>query len=374
MSDSKIWLSTPHMGDNELIYVKEAFDANWIAPIGPHLNRFEEELSKISNGCSVAALSSGTAAIHLSLILLGVSNGDEVLCSSFTFSASANPIIYQNAKPIFIDSEYDTWNMCPDKLREAIQSRLKLGVKPKAIIIVHLYGMPAKMNELREISIEFDVPIIEDAAEGLGSTYYGQPLGTLSDIGIFSFNGNKIITTSSGGALISKNDVYVQKAKFLATQARDDAPHYEHSHIGYNYRLSNVCAAIGLGQLDVLTQRVEQKRKIHEFYEKRLSQSHEIKFLKEPDGFFSNRWLSTIILPSLAVREKVRDVLGQNNIESRPLWKPMHLQPVFKNCLFFGGDVSEDLFLKGLCLPSGSNLSITDLTRITNIILDIVKK
>lgn len=373
MANSKIWLSSPHMGDNEIAYVNEAFDTNWIAPVGPHLNRFEERLSDISNGYSVAALSSGTAAIHLALVLLGVNDGDEVLCSSFTFSASANPIVYQRAKPIFIDSEYDTWNMCPNKLEEAIQSRLKAGVKPKAIIVVHLYGMPAKMNEIKAVASKFEIPVIEDAAEGLGSTYFEEPLGTLSEIGIFSFNGNKIITTSSGGALISSNDEYVQKAKFLSTQARDDAPHYEHSNIGFNYRLSNVCAAIGLGQLEVLGKRVEKRRNNHSFYEKTLSQSDKIQFLKEPDGFYSNRWLTTILLPDFELREKIRLALAEENIESRPLWKPMHLQPIFKDCLIYGGSVCEELFERGLCLPSGSNLDESDLTRIMDKILDHVK-
>ena len=373
MANSKIWLSSPHMGDNEIAYVNEAFDTNWIAPVGPHLNRFEERLSDISNGYSVAALSSGTAAIHLALVLLGVSDCDEVLCSSFTFSASANPIVYQRAKPIFIDSEYDTWNMCPNKLEEAIQSRLKAGVKPKAIIVVHLYGMPAKMNEIKAVASKFEIPVIEDAAEGLGSTYFEEPLGTLSEIGIFSFNGNKIITTSSGGALISSNDEYVQKAKFLSTQARDDAPHYEHSNIGFNYRLSNVCAAIGLGQLEVLGKRVEKRRNNHSFYEKTLSQSDKIQFLKEPDGFYSNRWLTTILLPDFELREKIRLALAEENIESRPLWKPMHLQPIFKDCLIYGGSVCEELFERGLCLPSGSNLDESDLTRIMDKILDHVK-
>ena len=373
MANSKIWLSSPHMGDSEMAYVNEAFDTNWIAPVGPHLNRFEEKISDISNGYSVAALSSGTAAIHLALVLLGVCDGDEVLCSSFTFSASANPIVYQRAKPIFIDSEYDTWNMCPNKLEEAIQSRLKEGVKPKAIIVVHLYGMPAKMNEIKAVANKFEIPVVEDAAEGLGSTYFEQPLGTLSDIGIFSFNGNKIITTSSGGALISSNNEYVKKAKFLSTQARDDAPHYEHSNIGFNYRLSNVCAAIGLGQLEVLHERVEQRRNNHSFYEKVLTCSDKIQFLKEPHGFYSNRWLTTILLPDFDSREKIRLALAQENIESRPLWKPMHLQPIFKDCLIFGGSVCEELFERGLCLPSGSNLDESDLTRVTDKILDHVK-
>lgn len=372
MSKSKIWLSSPHMGGTEFTYVKDAFDTNWIAPVGPHLNRFENELSKKSKGYSVVALSSGTAAIHLSLILLGVSNGDEVMCSSFTFSASANPIVYQGATPIFIDSEKDTWNMCPKTLRLAIQDRIDSGKKPKAIIVVHLYGMPAKMNELNQVAKEYDIPIIEDAAEGLGSSYFNQPLGTLSDIGIFSFNGNKIITTSGGGALVSSNEEYTQKAKFLSTQARDAAPHYEHSHIGYNYRMSNVCAAIGIGQLEVLEERIEQRRANYNLYQQSLAHSENISFLDEPEAYYSNRWLSTILLRDYDLREQVRLALEAENIESRPLWKPMHMQPIFKDCSMYGGEVSEELFSRGLCLPSGSNLSRTDLNRIIKIILDNV--
>jgi len=372
MSKSKIWLSSPHMGGTEFDYVQNAFDTNWIAPVGPHIKLFEDELSKKSRNYSVAALSSGTAAIHLALILLGVSDGDEVLCSSFTFSASANPIVYQRAKPIFIDSEHDTWNICPDKLEEAIQSRLKVGNKPKAIIVVHLYGMPAKMNEITAVASKFGIPIIEDAAEGLGSTYFNEPLGTLSDIGIFSFNGNKIITTSSGGALISSNDDYIKKAKYLSTQARDDTPHYEHSNIGFNYRLSNICAAIGLGQLEVLDKRVKQRRSNYSFYKKVLSQSDKIQFLNEPDGFYSNRWLTTILLADYDSREKIRLALAEENIESRPLWKPMHLQPIFKDCLFFGDGICNELYTRGLCLPSGSNLNESDLNRTTKAILDNV--
>ena len=284
------------MGENEYKYVTEAFDLNWIAPLGPHLNSFEKKLSEISDGKEIAALSSGTSAIHLALILLGVECGDEVLCSSFTFSASANPIVYQGAKPVFIDSELDTWNICPKYLEEAIINRLENNIKPKAIIVVHLYGMPAKMTEIIAISKKYDIPIIEDAAEGLGSTYFGKPLGCLSEFGIYSFNGNKIITTSGGGALISSDKEKIKKSKFLATQARDDAPHYEHSHIGFNYRLSNVSAAIGLGQLEVLQDRVNRRREIFDYYRRELSQIKEISFVEEMDGFYSNRWLSTILI------------------------------------------------------------------------------
>jgi dTDP-4-amino-4,6-dideoxygalactose transaminase len=366
MENKKIWLSSPHMGENEYKYVTEAFDLNWIAPVGPHLNSFEKKLSEISDGKKIAALSSGTSAIHLALILLGVECGDEVICSSFTFSASANPIIYQGAKPVFIDSELDTWNICPKYLEEAIINRLENNIKPKAIIVVHLYGMPAKMTEIIAISKKYDIPIIEDAAEGLGSTYFGKPLGCLAEFGIYSFNGNKIITTSGGGALISSDKEKIQKSKFLATQARDDAPHYEHSHIGFNYRLSNVSAAIGLGQLEVLKDRVNRRREIFDYYRRELSQIKEISFVEEMDGFYSNRWLSTILISkdSKANREDVRLHLEKDNIEARPLWKPMHQQPIFKHCLSFGGDNSEYLFQYGLCLPSGSNMSDQDLNRI----------
>jgi len=372
MENKKIWLSSPHMGDNEYKYVTEAFDLNWIAPVGPHLNDFETNLSKISDGKHIAALSSGTSAIHLALILLGVECGDEVLCSSFTFSASANPIVYQGAKPIFIDSEMDSWNMCPEYLEMAIKDRIENGKKPKAIILVHLYGMPAKMKEIISISKKYNIPIIEDAAEGLGSTYFGKPLGCLTEFGIYSFNGNKIITTSGGGALISSDEKQIQKAKFLATQARDNVPHYEHSHIGFNYRLSNVSAAIGLGQLEVLKDRVNKRREIFEFYKKELSEIKEISFVEEMEGFYSNRWLSTILISedSKVNREDLRLYLEKDNIEARPLWKPMHQQPIFKNCLSFGGKNSEYLFHYGLCLPSGSNMSDEDLNRIVTKIKD----
>jgi len=376
MENKKIWLSSPHMGEKEFKYVSEAFDLNWIAPVGPHLNNFEKELSKISDGKHVVALSSGTSAIHLALILLGVKSGDEVICSTFTFSASANPIVYQNAKPIFVDSELETWNICPIDLEGAIKNRIENGKKPKAIIVVHLYGMPAKMNEIIKISEKYNIPIIEDAAEGLGSTYFGKPLGSLSKMGIYSFNGNKIITTSGGGALISSDEKQIQKAKFLATQARDEAPHYEHSEIGFNYRLSNVSAAIGLGQLEVLNERVEKRRSIFEFYKTELSDINEISFVEEPEGFFSNRWLTTILISedSRISKEELRLFLGNDNIESRPVWKPMHMQPIFKVYPAYGGDNSEYLFKYGLCLPSGSNLSDKDLSRIANKIKQAFEK
>ena len=368
MENKKIWLSSPHMGENEFKYVSEAFDLNWISPVGPHLNKFEEKLSEISERKAIAAVSSGTSAIHLALILLGIQNGDEVICSSFTFSASVNPIVYQGATPVFIDSELDTWNMSPEFLELAIKDRIKRGKKPKAIILVHLYGMPAKMNEILEISKKYNIPIIEDAAEALGSTYFGKPLGCISDFGIYSFNGNKIITTSGGGALISSDSEMINKAKFLATQARDDAPHYEHTHIGYNYRLSNVSASIGLGQLEVLQDRVKKRREIFNFYKTQLSEVKEIFFLDEIEGFYSNRWLTTILISedSKITKEELRLFLEKDKIESRPLWKPMHMQPIFKDYPSYGGSNSEYLFNYGLCLPSGSNMSDEDLIRIVN--------
>jgi len=371
--NNKIWLSPPHISENEKKYVDEAFEQNWIAPVGPHINRFEDELSKVSQGFDVAVLSSGTAAIHLALVLLGVKNDDFVICSSFTFSASVNPIIYLGASPIFIDSEKDTWNMDPFLLEQAIVNQININKKPKAIVLVHLYGYPSKIEEIISISKKYDIPIIEDAAEALGSKYNNQPLGTFGDFGIFSFNGNKIITTSSGGAILSKNKEFIKKAKFLATQARENQPHYEHKEIGYNYRMSNVCAAIGLGQLEVLETRVVKRRYIHDFYKNKLSKIESIKFLNDIDGFYSNRWLTTIVLEenSKINSEKIRLELQKNNIESRPLWKPMHLQPVFNTYQAFTNGVSEDLFNRGLCLPSGSNMSDQDLNRVVDIIKNL---
>ena len=370
VNKNKIWLSPPHISDNEKKYVDEAFSQNWIAPAGPHINRFEEKISNISNDYGVAALSSGTAAIHLALILLGIKEDDIVICSSFTFSASVNPIIYQGAKPVFIDSETETWNMDPVLLEKAIKDYVKKGKKPKAIILVHLYGYPAKINEILNISNKYDIPIIEDAAEAIGSKYNNQPLGTFGEIGIFSFNGNKIITTSSGGALISQNKKYVEKAKFLSTQARDDFPHYEHSEIGYNYRMSNVCAAIGIGQIEVLESRVEKRQYIYNYYRKNLSSIPFISFVDNIDGYYSNRWLTTILISNKSVinREDIRLELLKNNIESRPLWKPMHIQPIFNTNDAYINGVSEDLFKRGLCLPSGSSMDENDLLRVVQII------
>jgi len=363
----KIWLSSPHMGEHEFKFVKEAFETNWIAPLGPNVDGFEKDIEKyLKHDVFVSALSSGTAALHLALILLGVSAGDEVICQSMTFSASANPIRYQGALPVFVDSEPDTWNMCPDALCEAIEDRIKRGKKPKAIIVVHLYGMPAKIEEIVGIAGKYQIPLIEDAAEALGSLYKGKALGTFGDMSILSFNGNKIITTSGGGALVSKNEAQVQKSRFLATQARDAAIHYQHSEIGYNYRMSNVCAGIGRGQMIVLEERVNARRANNTTYRDRLNHINEINFLEEPEEFYySNFWLTTILIDHDKVNPAViQAALGKENIEVRPLWKPMHMQPVFAGCPYYGDGTSERLFMKGLCLPSGSNLTNSDLDRI----------
>lgn len=357
------------MSGLEQKYVNNAFETNWIAPLGPHVDGFEKDIeSYIDNDVHVAVFSSGTASIHLALQLLGVGVGDEVLCQSFTFSASANPIVYQGATPVFIDSETETWNMSPELLEAAINDRINSYKKPKAIIAVHLYGMPYKAKDINAIAKKYDIPVIEDSAEALGSSYYGIKCGALSDIGILSFNGNKIITTSGGGALITKQSNYKQQAIFLSTQARDQAPHYEHSSIGYNYRMSNVLAGIGRGQMEVLDERVEARRQNFEFYKKGLSKFEDIKFLEEPEDVYSNRWLTCITTKSYEQREQIRLALLEDDIESRPLWKPMHMQPVFKNAVSYTNGVSENLFNTGLCLPSGSNLTQHDLNRVLQIL------
>jgi dTDP-4-amino-4,6-dideoxygalactose transaminase len=364
----KIWLSTPHMGTEEFNFVKEAFETNWIAPLGPNVTGFEHDLEAFTGAKHVAALSSGTAALHLALIMLGIKAGDEVICQSFTFSATANPIVYLGATPVFIDSEPGTWNMCPVLLEQAIKDRIAKGKKPMAIIPVHLYGMPAKIKEIIEVADNYEIPVIEDAAEALGSTLNERAAGTFGIMGVLSFNGNKIITTSGGGALISDDEKFIDQSRFLATQARDSAPHYEHSQIGYNYRMSNVCAGIGRGQMQVLPDRVAQRRKVYNTYLKYLPLFSNIEFLPEPGGYFSNRWLTTILVNPEKNRGITRDTIRLNlekeNIESRPLWKPMHLQPVFKNYPSYINGVSESLFNYGLCLPSGSNLSESDLSRV----------
>lgn len=370
---NKILLSSPHMGGSEQKYVKEAFDTNWIVPMGENINRFENDLEEYIGGNSkIACLSSGTSAIHLALVLACVKPNDEVICQSMTFSASANPIIYLGAKPVFVDSEEDTWNMCPIALEEAILEGIKMGVKPKAIIVVHLYGMPAKMEAIVAISKKYEIILIEDSAESLGSSFKGSKCGSFGDYGILSFNGNKIITTSGGGALICKTSEQKNKAVFLATQAKDDAIHYQHSEIGYNYRMSNVLAGIGRGQMEVLDKHINLRRDNNKFYQNLFKNIKFVKVHKEysPD-YFSNHWLTCIIInekKSNFNKDELRLALKKENIESRPLWKPLHLQPIFSLYKFYGKNICENLFNTGLCLPSGSNLSKYEKSRITNVI------
>ena len=376
MEQSKIWLSSPHMGGGEMKYIQEAFDENWIAPLGPNVNGLEQDLEHFldEKGIYVAALSSGTAAIHLSLVLLDVKPGDLVICQSLTFSASANPIVYMGATPIFVDSEKDTWNLCPNAVEDAIKFGISKGKKPKAIIAVALYGMPYKADEIKAISEKYDIPVIEDSAEALGSMYKNQKCGTFGDLAVLSFNGNKIITTSGGGALILKDKAFKKKAVFLSTQAKDDAPHYEHTNIGYNYRMSNICAGIGRGQMEVLPQRVEQRRANHRFYAELFKDFQGFSLHTEPNGdYFSNHWLSVVTVdPACGITpEAVRLAAHKENIETRPIWKPMHLQPVFKNSLYFGSDLAEKCFETGLCLPSGSNLTENDFARISHLFAEI---
>jgi len=369
----RIWLSPPHIGDNEMKYVQEAFNSNWIAPVGPQLNKFEETICELTGVNHSVALSSGTAAIHLALIALGIGPGDEVIVSTLTFAGSVNPIIYQQAVPVFVDSEEATANICPTTLEDTIKVRLANGKKPKAMIIVHLYGMPANMDPIMELSQKYEIPVIEDAAEALGASYDNKALGSFGKAGVFSFNGNKIITTSGGGCLISNDLSLIEKARKLSTQARDPAPHYQHSEVGYNYRMSNVCAAIGLGQLDVLSKRVAQRRKVFDTYFQHLQDIEAIKFTTEPDEkYYSNHWLTWIkIDPSKSKRAtpgRIITSLKQANIEARPLWKPMHLQPVFSSYPYYGRHFSEKLFATSLCLPSGSNLRDDQLELIISLI------
>ena len=379
MAQNKIWLSTPHMGGNEQKYIQEAFDSNWIAPMGPNLTIFEQNLENYLGSGHVAVLNSGTAAIHLGLILLGVKSGDEVLCQSMTFSASANPILYLGAIPIFIDSEPETWNLCPVALETAIIDRIAKGKKPKAIIAVNLYGTPYKIEEIRLISDQYSIPILEDSAEALGSCYKGQKCGTFGDVSVLSFNGSKVITTSGGGAIVTNSIALKERAIFLATQAREDAPHYQHSEVGYNYRMSNVCAAIGRGQMEVLDEHILLRREMHEFYLDVFKNIVGVTVFTVPnDNLFSNYWLSTVLLDPIKTfgitRENLRLVLAEANIESRPLWKPMHLQPIFSDYPYYGSAVAETLFTNGLCLPSGSNLKEEDRSRIKSVILNLFSK
>ncbi len=354
-------------------YVTNAFDTNWVAPSGPHLEEFEKLLAKYTKSENVAALSSGTAALHLSLIMLGIESGDEVICSTFTFSASANPISYLGATPVFIDSEDKTWNMSPELLEKAIIDRISSGKRPKAIILVHIYGMPAQIDKIMSIAEKYQIPVVEDAAEAVGSKFNNMALGTFGIIGVFSFNGNKIITTSGGGALLSDNRELVENARYLSTQARSDAPHYQHYQLGYNYRLSNICAAIGCGQMEVLDDRVSRRREIFNIYKNRLSNIEGISFLEEPNkSYYSNYWLTTVLIdPKITdgvTRETIRLALKSDDIEARPLWKPMHMQPIFSTVPAYLDGNSEKLFENGLCLPSGSNMTDDDVDRIINII------
>lgn len=376
---SRIWLSTPHMSGAEINFIHEAFNLNHVFPLGPNVLGLEEDIKTFSGSAHCTCLVSGTSAIHLALIILGIQPGDEVICSSFTFSASANPIVYQGAIPIFIDSEADTWNMNPETLEEAIKDRIRIGKKPKAIIVVHLYGMPAQLDKILSIASYYEIPVIEDAAESFGSTFNGIKTGTFSEIGIYSFNGNKVITTSGGGAMVSKNESDCKKALFLATQARDNAPHYQHSSIGYNYRMSNISAGIGRGQMTVINDRIKKRRENYFFYRDSLKEYEGIRFQDEPDDrYYSNHWLTTILVdPEKTMginREHIRLKLEELNIETRPLWKPMHLQPVFKDYPAYVNGTSESMFGIGLCLPSSSSITDSDRNRVVESILKILRK
>lgn len=372
--DKPILLSTPHISEQELAFVQEAFTTNWIAPVGPHVDAFEQEFCQVVGSSHAAAVSSGTAALHLALRLLGISGGDEVFCSTLTFIASANPIVYQGGIPVFIDSDRTSWNMNPDLLREAIEKRAKQGRIPKALVLVHLYGQSADLDPILEVCNEYEIPLIEDAAEALGATYKGKSPGVFGKIGIYSFNGNKIITTSGGGMLVSEDKKLVDQARFLATQARDSAPHYQHSEIGYNYRLSNVLAGIGRGQLRVLKDRVAARRHNFEVYQQALGKLPGIEFMPEASFGMASRWLTCLTIAPEAFgvdREKLRHALAQEQIEARPVWKPLHLQPVFADCECIGGAIAEDLFERGLCLPSGSNLTDEDRERVIQAITQV---
>lgn len=370
MDDNRIYLSLSQESGYEQEYIERALKSNWITSSGPNVNQFENELKNyFENEKYVAALNSGTSAIHLALLLLEVKEGDEVICQSMTFAASANPILYQNAIPVFVDSEIETWNICPENLEIAIKDRIEKGTKPKAIIAVHLYGMPYKVDEVNAVAKKYGIPVIEDSAEALGSKYKGKKCGSLGSFGILSFNGNKIITTSSGGALIANSEELKERAIFYATQSKDKAPHFQHSKIGYNYRMSNICAGIGLGQMKILEKNINSRRNNHLFYKQIFEEIKNAELFENQDeDFFSNYWLNTVLLESLEVREKLRFAFESANIESRPLWKPMHLQPFFEKYPYYGNRKAEQLFERGLCLPSGSNLTREDKNRIKGVI------
>lgn len=374
--NKKIWLSLAHMSGREQDFIKEAFDTNWVVPLGPNVNGFEADLEKyIGQNKHVVALSAGTAALHLALIMLGVKAGDEVICQSFTFAASANPITYLGATPVFVDSERDTWNIDPQLLEQAIVDRkVKTGKYPKAIIPVHLYGMPAKMDEIMAIATRYNIPVLEDAAEALGSKYKGQYCGTFGNYGVLSFNGNKMITTSGGGALITPTEEAKKRVMFYATQARENAPHYQHEEIGYNYRMSNICAGIGRGQMYVLDEHIARRREIHALYTELLKDVNGITVVQRPsDEYDSNFWLTCILIDSKITgfdREDLRIKMDEAQIETRPLWKPMHLQPVFVNVPMYVNGVSEALFNDGLCLPSGPMCTDDDIRRVVKVIIN----
>ncbi|HLR26541.1 MAG TPA: aminotransferase class I/II-fold pyridoxal phosphate-dependent enzyme [Fodinibius sp.] len=396
-SAQRIYLSAPHMGGNELDYIQDAFKKNWIAPLGENVDGFEKDLQTYTHRSHAAVVTSGTAALHLALILCGVEAGDEVLCQSLTFAATANPIRYQGATPVFVDSEAETWNMDPQLLEQAILDRIEQKnnpeEKPKAIIVVHLYGMPAKMGPILRVANKYNIPVIEDAAEALGSSIDGKRCGSFGKLSALSFNGNKIITTSGGGALLGSREALISRARFLATQARDQAPHYQHSELGYNYRMSNIVAGIGRGQIKVLDKHISRRRFNHKYYFEELkgnwldpqaedqrkrigfsenNDTNGIYFLKEPEGYFSNRWLSTILINPQETggvsAEHIRLALEQENIECRPLWKPMHLQPLYQDAPYYGHGLSDTLFQHGLCLPSGSSLTTRELSKIVSCI------
>ncbi|MCC9166064.1 DegT/DnrJ/EryC1/StrS family aminotransferase [Pontibacter harenae] len=365
----RIFLSVPHMGGHEKNYVDKALEDNWVTTVGPNIPGFEHDICQHTNAQHAVALNSGTAAIHLALQAVGVQAGDEVLCSTFTFVASANPILYLGATPVLVESEAETWNMCPQTLRQAIEERLRLGKKLSCILLVHLYGMPAKVKEIMAIAEEYNIPVVEDAAEALGSRYFGHQVGTLGQAGIFSFNGNKIITTSGGGALVTNDKKLADHTRFLAGQAKDAAPHYQHSHMGYNYLLSNISAGIGRGQIEVLERRVKERREVYNFYKERLREKG-LEFLPEPKNVFSNRWLTTVLInPELGITPgQLRLALEEQNIDARPLWKPMHLQPLYQSTPYYGDNLSGQLFERGLCLPSSSNLTEEELEKVVKTI------
>ena len=376
---TKIWLSSPHLSGNEMKYIQDAFDKNWITSIGDNIDGFEADIQKMLNTPNpIVALNSCTSVLHLALIMLGVKQNDEVITQTLTFCGSTNPIVYCGATPVFVDSEKETWNLCPKALEEAIKDRIAKGKTPKAILAVHLYGMPYKVDEVHAVAEKYNIPVIEDAAEALGSTFKGKACGTFGRFGALSFNGNKIITTSGGGALVSHTQEDKDKAVFLATQARDNAPHYQHSHIGYNYRMSNIIAGIGRGQMEVLSSRVEARRAMNKFYQELFADIDGVTVFVEPSSdYFSNHWLSAILIdPKVAgkTREDLRLAFLEDDIESRPLWKPMHMQPVFADAPYYGGKVAEELFENGLCLPSGSNLTDAERERISAKVKEVFGK